>query len=215
MASCILSKRSENTCLQFDIDRLVGLPILQAVYAETLRLRMHFYVIRMPDRVDMPIQDWIIPRKKVAVVSTTVAHLDSKAWNTGPTKEYPLDMFWVGRFLVRDVTDPSRQSIHSPPLRSTNEGTNDATFSLKGLEGSWIPYGGGPRQCPGRHFAKRQILHTIALVVSLFDCKFLNDGMDVKEDHSLAGFGSGISNPAGRVPVKIRARSEDHWTSGA
>ncbi|KAI0022957.1 cytochrome P450 [Xylariomycetidae sp. FL0641] len=175
--------------LRFDFDSLLRLPVLQAVYAETLRLRMHFYIIRMPDRVDLRIRDWVIPRQKVVVTPTTVAHMDSEAWSTGSRNEHPVDQFWIGRFLKCPSGDPA-----SPP-----------TFSTKELEGSWIPYGGGPRQCPGRHFAKRQILLTIALVVSLFDCEIV-DGKDVQEDFSLMGFGSGISNPKGKVPARIRRR---------
>lgn len=175
--------------LHFDIDHLLRLPLLQAVYAETLRLRMHFYIIRMPDRTDIDVQGWNIPRQKVIVTPTTVAHMDAETWSTGQNGEHPLDKFWVGRFLRY----PSER-IHG----STPE------FSTKGLEGSWIPYGGGPRQCPGRHFAKRQILLTIALMVSLFECEVLEEG--VQEDFTLWGFGSGVSNPVGSVPVRIRRR---------
>jgi cytochrome P450 len=175
---------------QFDIDKLLRQPVLQAVYAETLRLRMHFYIIRMSDKIDMKIQDWIIPRQKIIVTSTTAAHLDATIWNTGPENEHPINKFWVGRFLKE-------------PIDAASDTT---TFSTKEMEGSWIPYGGGPRQCPGRHFAKRQILLTTALMVTLFDCEIVGEGMDVQEDLSLNSFGSGISKPAIEIPVKFRRR---------
>lgn len=194
MDGCALKR--EDGRIQFDVDQLLRLPVLQAVYAETLRLRMHFYIIRMPDRVDMNIRDWIIPRQKVVVTSTTVAHMDREVWDTGLHDEYPVDQFWIGRFLKY----PHEGDSGNPKGRHSPE------FSTKGLEGAWIPYGGGPRQCPGRHFAKRQILLTTALMVSLFDCEILKEGMDVKEDFTLMGFGSGVSHPAGKVPVRIRRR---------
>lgn len=198
-----------NTCalkgadgrIRFDIDQLLRLPILQAVYAETLRLRMHFYIIRMPDRIDINIQDWVIPRRKVIVTPTTVAHMDPKAWSTGLKDEPSVDQFWIGRFLKY-------------PSKSLHEGTQPhgsasaPVFSTKEHEGSWIPYGGGPRQCPGRHFAKRQILLTTALMVSLFDCEIQGEGRNVKEDFTLEGFGSGMSHPAAKVPAKLRRRDE-------
>ncbi|OTA53889.1 cytochrome P450 [Hypoxylon sp. EC38] len=185
--------KDEDGCIRFDVDQLLQLPILQAIYAETLRLRMHFYIIRMPDRVDLNIRDWVIPRRKVIVTPTTVAHMDSNAWSTGSYNEHPVDQFWIGRFL--------KHGSKSAPDNIT------PTFSTKELEGSWIPYGGGPRQCPGRHFAKRQILLTAALMVSLFDCEILEQGRNVQEDFTLKGFGSGISHPAGKVPMKIRRRN--------
>jgi cytochrome P450 len=174
---------------QFDIDKLLRQPILQAVYAETLRLRMHFYIVRMSDRIDMNVQDWIIPRRKVIITSTTAAHMDTKTWNTGLNNEHPVNEFWIGRFL-RDPTSGSTTPI----------------FSTKDQEGSWIPYGGGPRQCPGRHFAKRQILLTTALMVTLFDCEIFEGGRGIKEDLSLQGFGGGVSKATSQVPVRLRRR---------
>jgi cytochrome P450 len=175
--------------VRFDIDKLLLQPVLQAAYAETLRLKMHFYIIRMPDRIDMSVQDWVIPRRKVIVTSTTAAHMDAKVRNTGVNNEHPVKGFWVGRFL----SNPT-------------DAADAPTFTTKELDGSWIPYGGGPRQCPGRHFAKRQILLTTALMVTLFDCEILETGKDVQEDVSLQGFGGGISKPAGKVPIRLRRR---------
>lgn len=196
---------TENGGLQFNIDQLLRLPVLQAVYAETLRLRMHFYVIRKTDKVEMKIGNWVIPKGKVIVTPTTVAHMDSNSWNTGFNNEHPVNEFWVGRFL-------------NYPSKNTNsdaQPVEDAspTFSTKDREGSWIPYGGGPRQCPGRHFAKRQILLTTALFISLFDCEILKDGKDLKEDFTLKGFGSGVSHPAGKVPMRMRRRDRSNATA--
>ncbi|KAI1646874.1 cytochrome P450 [Daldinia loculata] len=189
--------RSADGRIRFDIDQLLRLPVLQAVYAETLRLRMHFYIIKMPDRVDMNIRDWIIPRRKVTVTLTTVAHMDSKAWNTGSNNEHPANEFWAGRFLnYPSGSEPSNAQAH---------GFTPA-FSTKEYEGSWIPYGGGPRQCPGRHFAKRQILLTTALMISLFDCEISEEGKTVQEDLTLKGFGGGISHPINLVPIHIKQK---------
>lgn len=188
--------KADDGRISFNVDDLLRLPVLQAVYAETLRLRMHFYIIRMPDRVDINVQGWTLPRQKVIVTPTTVAHMDSLAWSTGLHDEHPVDQFWVGRFLRYPHKDGDRPTTPE--------------FSTKHLEGLWIPYGGGPRQCPGRHFAKRQILLTIALMVSLFECDILEEGRGVQEDFTLWGFGSGVSNPVGKVPVRIRRRGGEN-----
>ncbi len=195
--ACAL-KRADGR-IQFDVEQLLRLPILQAIYAETLRLRMHFYIIRMPDRVDLDIRDWIIPRQKVIVTLTTVAHMDATQWSTGLNNEHPIDQFWIGRFLKYPP-----KGVHGD--KQPQDAASSPTFSTRELEGSWIPYGGGPRQCPGRHFAKRQILLTTALMVSLFDCEILGEGKHVQEDITLKGFGGGVSHPAGKVPVRIRRR---------
>ncbi|KAI2615584.1 cytochrome P450 [Hypoxylon sp. NC1633] len=197
VGACVL--KGADGSIRFDIEQLLRLPILQAVYAETLRLRMHFYIIRMPDKVDMNIRDWVIPKRKVVVTPTTVAHMDPEAWSTGSNSEHPVDQFWVGRFLRY----PSKNTLENVQVRDSAS----PTFSTKELEGSWIPYGGGPRQCPGRHFAKRQILLMTALMVILFDCEILGEGKNVQEDFTLKGFGSGVSHPAGKIPMRIRRRN--------
>ncbi|KAK3372168.1 Pfs, NACHT and ankyrin domain protein, partial [Podospora didyma] len=188
-AATIVTHDESDDYTRFDIQKLLRSPILQAVYAETLRLRMHFYLIRMPDRVGMNIHNWIIPKQKVVVACTTVAHMDPTVWNTN--NEHPVDQFWIGRYLKYPAKNAPDQS---------------PTFSTKEFDGSWIPYGGGPRQCPGRHFAKRQILITMAYMVRFFDVEILGDGKDVKEDFTLWGYGSGVSHPAGKVPMRIRRR---------
>ncbi|CAG8975898.1 hypothetical protein HYALB_00006515 [Hymenoscyphus albidus] len=144
----------------------------------------------------------VLKGTKVIVTSTTVAHMDSKAWDTGLNNinEHPLDQFWVGRFLKYPLANTEG---YGKPL----DYTSSPTFSTKDLEGSWIPYGRGPRQCPGRHFAKRQILLTTALMIRLFDCEILKGGKDVKENLTLHGFGGGMSQPAGKVPMRMRRRN--------
>lgn len=153
----------EDGRIRFDIDDLLRQPVLQAVYAETLLLRMHFYIIRMPDKIDMNIGHCVIPRQKVTVTPTTVAHMDSEAWSTGSRNDL-IDQFWHGRFLK----DTSKNALSGT---DSHESSASPTFSTKELEGSWIPYGGGPRQCPGRHFAKRRILLTTALMVTFLTAK--------------------------------------------
>ncbi|KAI0505358.1 hypothetical protein F5B22DRAFT_628301 [Xylaria bambusicola] len=76
------------------------------------------------------------------ITPTTVAHTDSEVWNN----EQPIDQFWIGRFLKYPPAQP-----HEVPKPQENA----PIFSTKDVEGSWIPYGGGPRQCLGRHFVKR------------------------------------------------------------
>lgn len=146
--ACALKR--EDGSIRFDVDQLLRLPVLQAIHAETWRLRMHLYIIRMPDTIDVNIRDWFIPRRKVLFTPATVADMDREAWDTGLGNEHPVDQFWVGRFLKYLPSDSDRVNAQ------VNSPAPAPELSTKGLEGSWILYGGGPRRCPGQHFAKRQ-----------------------------------------------------------
>lgn len=176
------------TATGFDIDQLLKLPLLQSVYAEVLRMRVHMLITRIPQYDNMHVGHCTVPRGQMAVMSTTVAHMDPDAWNTGHDNEHPLDQFWADRFLV---DDPSPQH----PKKS---------FTTEPVTGAWFPYGGGPRMCPGRHFAKRDIIFTAALMVTMFDMDIQADVPSLQMD--MRGFGLGTMAVSGAVPVRIRRR---------
>lgn len=214
----------------FEIEKLIRQPLLQSVYAETLRLRVHVYMTRCPERQNLEVNGWTFPKDKVVLVSSTPAHLDENAWNCGSNDSQPLHKFWAERFLIypndpRSGPQKKKNSTTSSPVRTpptnhsetqqkhpseptSNPNFNpEPEFSTNGLAGSWIPYGGGPRACPGRHFAKREIMTICALMVSFFDIEIHAD------DHALemnpADYGLGTLRPADKVPFRIRRRRSE------
>lgn len=101
------------------------------------------------------------------MVSSHIEHRDSY-WNTidSSGRVHPPEEFWVERFLVRD-------------------GDKRMGFSLEGMQGKWMPYGMGEHICPGRHFAKYEMLLSFAVVVDRYDVEVLGR---VPEDN-LGGMG--------------------------
>ncbi|EOD52225.1 putative abc transporter cdr4 protein [Neofusicoccum parvum UCRNP2] len=164
---------------RLDIDKLLKRPLLQSIYAETLRLRVHVYISRFAEHEELSVGEWSIPKKSAVLVSTTPAHLDPDAWNTGRDGRHPVDTFWADRFLVHpgdaERTGPLRRSSEAGAARRRcdsvvgDDDSNEPVFSADNISGSWFPYGGGVRMCPGRQFAKREVLLTLALMASLFD----------------------------------------------
>jgi cytochrome P450 len=55
---------------QFDINKLIQQPLLQAVFAESLRLRTHNMFIRKTTE-DISIMDWVIPKNRFVVAWST------------------------------------------------------------------------------------------------------------------------------------------------
>lgn len=207
----------------FDIDLLLRQPLLQSVYSETLRLYVRVFITRCPDRSDLRINDWLFPKNKVILVSTDPAHLDSTVWNTAEGL-YPLTTFWPKRFLVREGVykeNPARKTavLHndesllasherklektcSSPQTSEIDTKMPRKFTLNGLNGSWIPFGGGSRACPGRHFAKREILIAVAMILTAFDIEPLGDEKVLQMRSGR--YGLGAQYPVGKVPVRMR-----------
>lgn len=90
----------------------------------------------------------------------------------------PLDQFWPGRFLVSPddpQSGPHKRSAAGPDSGVGVQPEEQPVFSLDGMAGSWFPYGGDARMCPGRHFAKREIMATLALLAVGFDIEVTAD----------------------------------------
>ncbi|KAI1855549.1 hypothetical protein JX266_000414 [Neoarthrinium moseri] len=172
--------------LLFDVPKLVGQPLLQAVFAETLRLRVHGFLIRRPEREALQVNSWTIPRNHWCIASSTPASMDPDFWCQGENSSHSVSHFWPGRFLRRDTK------------------TNALTYSLGGTEGYWVPFGGGPHACPGRIFTKRQNILALAVMVTLYDCDVLATEKDMGLKAGTYPLGS--VPPHGSVPVRLRRR---------
>ena len=153
-------------------------------------------------------------------MSSDPAHLDPEIWNS-TDGQHPPAAFWPERFLVRKDADkgavtrnttllhnaednlaPQVGTESSSPPKSDTDTKTPREFTLNGRNGSWIPYGGGSRACPGRHFAKQEILITVAMLLADFDIEILGDenALGIQSGR----FGLGAKVPVGKVPVRIK-----------
>ena len=172
--------------VHFDIPKLLRQPMLQAVFAETLRLRVNGFLVRRPITNDLNIHGWRIPKDHFCITSSTPGHMDPVVWCKGPSASHPPSEFWPGRFLKEDPH------------------TGVPEFSLKGTEGTWMPFGGGTHICPGKVFAKLVVFLTVSTLVRDYDCTIL--AKKASMEMSKRNFGLGTLSPAGKVPVQIRRR---------
>lgn len=183
--ACFLEERADGVPV-FDVARLVRQPYLQAAYAETLRLRTHGVIVRYP-RQAIRIRKWHVPADCYVATSSTTAHMNPEVWSSAERGSHPVDVFAPRRFLVPD---------------DQGSGTK---FSLSGLEGSWIPFGGGIWACPGRMFAKQQTILMLAAFAKLFDIEVLASNADL--EMSPQRFGFGVLEPKGKIPFRVTPRA--------
>ena len=199
--------------LRFDVAKLCSRPLLQSIYAETLRLRSAIFTFRSPQYQDLDIGGWRFPQNATVVMLSSSAHMDRTVWNAGHDSSHPVEEFWSERFLIYPDDPGSGPSKMASDIAVAAE-TADARksepgeprFSLEGVEGSWMPYGGGMNRCPGRHLAKQEILLTVAVFLSIFDIDLYGTDpsaltMDMKY------YGLGTLPPKGKAPFRIRRRS--------
>lgn len=131
----------------FDRQKLVKLPTLQSVFAETLRLHMHFNLIRhvhqdgvvldlarhqFPSRSGIsrndPITRIALPRNTMIQAPMMTAHLDESVWGL---PGHPASEFWADRHIKYIDSDPE----------SVGNQTKKRVFSMAGRPSSFFPFG--------------------------------------------------------------------------
>lgn len=172
--------------LGFDMAGVMSSPLLQSIYAEALRMHASLMLTRSPTSGDHRIGDFVLPKGGLICIPADLAASDEALWGRERTAR-PLAHFWAERFLVTERGE---------------DGTETAHFSTKGLDGAWIPYGGGALICPGRHLSKLEMIGGVAVFAAYFQID-MSSGVPPM-DHAF--FGLGAQPPAGAVPVRLRRR---------
>ncbi|KAJ5355380.1 uncharacterized protein N7496_012592 [Penicillium cataractarum] len=201
---------SDQSQMVVDIPNLCSRPLLQSIYAEVLRLRSGTVINRVPTSNDFHIDGWHFKKDEQIIVSTYDTARDQYVWNQGSNDNpHSVEEFWPERFIVypdNDNSGPVLRSIaQQQPKNTQNAKISEPTFTLDGTAGSWIPYGGGTRMCPGRHFAKKEMIVTMAMFLTAFDIELLVDEKSgIQPD--LGYFMFGVMHPKGKIPARIRKR---------
>jgi len=193
--------KTQSSIMALDVAKLCSDPLLQSMYAETLRLRFAALIVREAAHGGFSFMGWSIKKDETLLVSSQTEAMNEDVWNAGHGAEaHPLDRFWAGRFVV-DPADPRSGPLREP--KATRAEAGAPSYSMDGLSASWIPYGGGKHLCPGRHFAKRWVIVTAAVFLTTFEIE-LDEKGHVESDTTQFGFGT---LPAkGKVPCRIRRR---------
>ncbi|KAI3316782.1 cytochrome P450 [Xylariaceae sp. AK1471] len=170
---------------RFDITAITSSPLLQSVYAEVLRMRVSLFHNRSPIHGDYSIGPYKFKQGGLVCISTNIASNHTHAWGDRTDGgRRPLDKFWAERFLVPDKNDGTMK------------------FSTDGLDGAWMPYGGGALMCPGRYLAKQEMMSGVAIFGAYFDMQVLKGVPRMDDDF----FGLGAQPPGELVPVRLRRK---------
>lgn len=109
-----------------DIPKLLALPLLQSVYAESLRLHVSINVTR---EIITPVTLNGHQLQKGALIQapTELAHYDESVWSTDG---HPASEFWGARFVTYVETRTEDGCVEKVPQ-----------FNIAGRSGQWFPYG--------------------------------------------------------------------------
>jgi len=178
----------------WDIPKLVALPIFSSVLTETLRLRMS----NNPNRLltaDLEVGGYLLKAGNQVMLPNWNPHVHDPVWTETDTSPnaHPAHKFWGQRFLTTDPETGELANIRPKP-------------------GTYFPFGGGATMCPGRFFARQEILISVAVMVLKYDIEAVavvdKKGRvqkgELEYDRSGAGFGA--LHPNGDLRCRIRKR---------
>ena len=180
-----------------DIPTLLTLPLLQSMFHEVLRVYADVLVSRdLQADLVLPLDESgkkkVYLNKNASVMAPSwIGHHDETEWSGNA----PCDTFYAERFLKADPE------------------TGKVAFSLTGTVGKYFPFGGGKSICPGRVFAKQEVLASVALLLLGFDFEVIGfmDEKGGKADKfpglRNAYLGSGVVVVGGDMKVKIKRRA--------
>ncbi|KAH8894603.1 cytochrome P450 [Thozetella sp. PMI_491] len=143
----------------FQLEKLMAMPLLQSIYTEALRLNVCVNVTR---EVVEPteLNGYKLRKGALLQAPTVLPHFDDQIWGK---EGHKASEFWAERH-VKEVNKVDE---------ATGKTTTVKEFALAARPSEFFPYGGGLSICAGRFFAKREILLTIAMLVTRFDMEFV------------------------------------------
>lgn len=182
-----ISQNAHDTrCEETESVNLGNNPFLQSIFAEVTRLRVVGLIIRLVTGDDFHLGEWSIHKGSPLAIASRTGAMKENMWNIGSGEDsHPLDKFWEDRFLIypdKPKSGPTRTSkgVSVPDEQDLKAHSSDPTgesqkpiFSLKGLKGTYNSFGGGVGSCPGRIFARQEVLCTLAVLVLECDIELL------------------------------------------
>lgn len=196
--------------------KLLSNPLLQSVYCEELRLRNGVVIQRVPAVDTFKMGEWKFPKDRMIIASSWHEQRDRKVWNEGPVNGefHSVEDFWAERFLVypndpnSGPRKPGSVAKSKPTKADAKADSSQPKFTADSVTGSFIPYGGGAKICPGRFYAKQEALGALALFLTMFDIEWKRDEKDMPQPN-MAFFPFGVLPPLGKFPARMRRRRYD------
>ena len=187
----------------FDVEKLSSQPLLQSVYAEVFRLRVAIFLQRVVLDPTTEVGGVEISQGDTIIISNYTVQRNKHAWGVDIPRSERLETFWAERFLMDAGSRENATTADTRDPTPVAPEKRNVKFSLSGLSDAWIPYGGGENLCPGRHFAKHEILLAFAVICLLFDIEIL-PGAGFNPQPDMTYYGKGAMAP--KVPTRFRIR---------
>ena len=203
-------RESQNPDGTLNLSVLLNQPILLSTLHEVLRIYVDTLVSRqLPTDMTLPLshppvsgsgksepqRSLFLKAGSLIMMPTYPAHTNPETWQN--PDQPPPDVFFPYRFL----TAPPTATVSDKPI-----------FTTTPYNGMFFPFGGGKTICPGRVFAKQEIIASVAIVLLTFEFDVL--GYVNEKGRSTGQFpglrdtfpGSVVMVAKGDVQVRVKRR---------
>ena len=193
--------------LGFDVDigTLVALPLLNSMLQEVLRMYMDTIISReVTEDMVVPVTLGEHGRGQVLVKKDT--QLICSTWLG---QRDPAPGLWTND-SDSGQQQPDVNTFCPERFLQPESDSGKLVFTTSGKVGSFFPFGGGRPMCPGRNFAKQEILGAVAVLVTALDWELVGfEDENGKRQAQVPGIkdgwpGSGVRSMKGDVRVRVR-----------
>jgi len=196
-----LSHYSPSHGATYNIQDLVGMPLMESLLAETMRLRIAAIEGFHTQKTLALDEHWTVPADTHIIAVSHDMALNTKAWESvrARTVEKPLASFWPKRFLVGE------HSSSKPGTKGRSAGVN--TFSMAGLEPLNMTLGSGQPPILGRDYLRTIHAMTIAVLFNEFEIQLCDHELFdavLPPAHETA---FGVLRPLEKVAIRIKKRT--------
>ena len=205
-------RECQNEDRSINIAALVVQPVLLSTMHEVLRVYVDVLVSRQINH-DMTLpfgrdaqarksaqgnQSIFIKKGALVMMPSYVAHMDPTTWQSPDFPHFPSpELFYPYRFLTAPPDDTSKKP----------------TFTTDHAENMFMPFGGGKTICPGRIFARQEMMAAVAMVLLTFEFDFVSytdqNGLETSKFPGLRDTfpGSAVMVSKGDMKVNIERRT--------
>ncbi|KAH4049417.1 hypothetical protein HBI25_095670 [Parastagonospora nodorum] len=185
----------------YNIQGLVGMPLMESLLAETMRLRTAAIAALRTQKTLALDEHWAVPADTHIVAISHDMALNTTAWSNvrAQTVERPLTSFWPKRFLVGE------RSSSKPGTKGRSVG--ETIFSMEGLESLNMTLGSGQPPILGRDYVRTVHAMTIAVLFNEFEIQLCDDELFDAVLPPVQEAAFGMLRPLDKVAIRIRKRT--------
>ena len=186
----------------YNIHDITNLPLVDSIFAETVRLRMASIAVHTQGKTLQLDDHWIVPKDTPIVVFSHDISLNSEAWANARSRtvEKPLEEYWAERFLVSGRTESKASQ------RGQRNDASALSFDMEGLESLNINIGNGQQPVLGHDYMRAVHAASLAVLVNEFEVQLCDPEIFDVVVPPVREMAYGILKPVEKIAVRIRKR---------